>query len=62
MTDKKEDIGLFVSWSDMVVPEGIISLPVKAEEWAEILKAEFLNWHHELGQTKVDGRSLIFLS
>ena len=54
-----EDIGVVVSWGDMVVPSGIISLPVTTEEHAVELKAEFLRWIHELGQTEVNGQSLV---
>ncbi|MBN4079726.1 hypothetical protein JYT60_00650 [bacterium AH-315-C08] len=59
VADKSEDIGVVVSWSDMVVPSGIISLPIRTEEQAVSLKAEFLRWLHELGQTEVRGQSLV---
>jgi len=58
-TNKPEDVGLVVSWSDMSVPPDIISLPLKTEELAESLKVEYLNWIHKLGKTKVEGQSLI---
>jgi surface carbohydrate biosynthesis protein (TIGR04326 family) len=56
---KNEDTGVVVSWSDMVVSSGIISLPATTEEQAVGLKAEFLRWLHELGKTEVDGQSLV---
>ena len=59
VTDKSEGIGTVVSWSDMVVPPGIISLPITTEEQAVGLKAEFLRWLHELGKAEVDGQSLV---
>jgi surface carbohydrate biosynthesis protein (TIGR04326 family) len=59
VADKNEDIGVVVSWGDMVVPSRIISLPVKTEEQAVSLKAEFLSWLHELGQAEVHGQSLV---
>jgi surface carbohydrate biosynthesis protein (TIGR04326 family) len=59
VVDKNEDVGVVVSWSDMVVPSGIISLPVQTEEQAVDLKVEFLRWLHELGQAKVHGQSLV---
>jgi surface carbohydrate biosynthesis protein (TIGR04326 family) len=57
--DKKEDSEVVVSWNEMVVPSGVISLPIKTEEQAISIKAEFLSWVHELGNTVVDGQSLI---
>ena len=59
MADKKEGAGVFVSWSDMVVSPGIISLPAKTEERGVDLKGEFLRWLHELGKAEVDGQSLV---
>jgi hypothetical protein len=50
---KNKDIGVVVSWDDMVVPSGIISLPAKTEKKAISLKGEFLRWEHELGKTEV---------
>ena len=54
----KEYAGVVVSWSDMVVSSGIISLPVKTEEQAVRLKKEFLLWIYELGKSEVGGRSM----
>jgi surface carbohydrate biosynthesis protein (TIGR04326 family) len=59
VADKNEDAGVVVSWSDMVVPSGIISLPAKTEEQAVVLKGEFLRWLYDLGQADVNGQSLI---
>jgi surface carbohydrate biosynthesis protein (TIGR04326 family) len=59
VVDKNEDAGVVVSWGDMVVPSGVISLPVRTEEQAVSLKTEFLRWIHELGQAKVHGQSLV---
>jgi surface carbohydrate biosynthesis protein (TIGR04326 family) len=59
VVDKKEGTGVIVSWSDMVVSPEIISLPAKTEEQALGLKGEFLSWIHELGQTEVNGQSLV---
>jgi surface carbohydrate biosynthesis protein (TIGR04326 family) len=56
---KKEDTGVVVSWSDMNVSPGIISLPAKTEEQTVDLKGEFLRCLHELGQAEVNGRSLV---
>ena len=50
---------MVVSWSDSVVPSGILSLPEKTQEHAVSLKAEFLKWAYKLGKTEVNGRSLI---
>ena len=57
--EKKKFPSVVVSWGDMVVPSRIISLPVKTEEQAVSLKAEFLSWLHELGQAEVHGQSLV---
>ena len=57
--DNDEYTGVIVSWSDMVVPPEIISLPVKTEELAISLKEEFLKWIHEFGKTKVGSQSLV---
>jgi surface carbohydrate biosynthesis protein (TIGR04326 family) len=59
VVNKKEGAGVIVSWSDMVSPTGIISLPAKTEEQAVDLKKEFLRWIHELGQAEVKGQSLV---
>jgi surface carbohydrate biosynthesis protein (TIGR04326 family) len=59
VVDKKEDTGVVVSWRDMVVSPGIISLPAKAEEQAVDLKRGFLKWLHDLGKADVDGQSLV---
>jgi surface carbohydrate biosynthesis protein (TIGR04326 family) len=56
---ENEDTGVVVSWSDMVVSSGIISLPAKTEEQMASLKLEFLRWLHELGKAEVDGQSLV---
>jgi surface carbohydrate biosynthesis protein (TIGR04326 family) len=60
VVNEKEGAGVIVSWSDMVVSPGIISLPAKTEEQAMDLKKEFLRWIHELGQAEVKGRSLVY--
>ena len=57
--DKKDDTGVVVSWRDMVVSPGIISLPAETEERAVELKRGFLKWLHELGKAEVNGRSLV---
>ena len=59
VVDKNEDACVVVSWSDMVVPPGVIALPVKTEILAVSLKSEFLRWVHDFGKTKVDGQSLV---
>ncbi len=59
VVNKNEDTGVIVSWNDMVVSSGIISLPAKTEEQTVDLKREFLRWVHELGQVEVKGRSLV---
>jgi surface carbohydrate biosynthesis protein (TIGR04326 family) len=59
VVNNKEVAGVIVSWSDMVVSPGIISLPAKTEEQAVDLKKEFLRWIHELGQAEIKGRSLL---
>jgi surface carbohydrate biosynthesis protein (TIGR04326 family) len=59
MVEKTEGVGVVVSWSDMVVSPGIISLPVQTEEQVVDLKGEFLRWLHELGKADVDGQSLV---
>jgi surface carbohydrate biosynthesis protein (TIGR04326 family) len=59
VADKNEDFGVVVSWGDMIVPPGVISLPEKTEEQTISLKAEFLRWLHELGQTEIHGQSLV---
>ena len=51
--------GIVVSWSDMIVPSEIISLPVKTEEQAISLKEEFLRWLYEIGKSEVGGRSMV---
>tara|TARA_Y100000294_G_scaffold177571_1_gene203426 strand:- start:436 stop:2340 length:1905 start_codon:yes stop_codon:yes gene_type:complete len=59
IADWKGDSGVVVSWGDTVVPSGALSLPVKTQEHAISLKAEFLKWAYELGKAEVNGRSLI---
>jgi surface carbohydrate biosynthesis protein (TIGR04326 family) len=59
VVDKNEDAGVVVSWNDMVVSPGIISLPVKTQEQAVSLKVEYLRWLYDLGRAEVDGRSLV---
>jgi surface carbohydrate biosynthesis protein (TIGR04326 family) len=59
MVEKTEGVGVIVSWSDMVVSPGIISLPVQTEEQMVDLKGEFLRWLHELGKADVGGQSLV---
>jgi surface carbohydrate biosynthesis protein (TIGR04326 family) len=59
LTEEKKFPGVVVSWSDMVVPPKIISLPIKTEEQVVNLKTEFLSWLHELGQAEVHGQPLV---
>jgi len=55
----ENDTGVIVSWGDIVVPSGVISLPVKTEEQAASLKEEYLQWLYDLGKSEVGGRSLV---
>jgi len=57
--EKNEDSEVVMSWNEMVVPTGVISLPVITEEQAINLKNEYLKWNHEFGKTAVDNQSLI---
>jgi surface carbohydrate biosynthesis protein (TIGR04326 family) len=59
VVDNKNDTGVIVSWSDMVVPPEIMSLPVKTEEQAVNLKEEYLRWIYDLGNAEVEGQSLV---
>ncbi len=59
IADWKGGSGVVVSWGDIIVPSGTLSLPAKTQEHAVSLKAEFLRWAYELGKTEVKGRSLI---
>jgi surface carbohydrate biosynthesis protein (TIGR04326 family) len=56
---EKECDGIVVSWSDMVVSSGIVSLPVKTEEQAISLKEEFIRWLYEFGKSEVGDRSMV---
>ena len=60
ISNKVEDASLIVSWGDMVVRPGIISLPQKTEEQASSLKEEYLRWIYDFGQSELNGQSLVF--
>ena len=59
VSNKIEEGSLIVSWSDMIVPPEITSLPQKTEEQAIGLKEEYLKWIYDLGKSVINGQSLV---
>ena len=53
------EAGVIAHWTDLGVPKGQTSIPRKMEEQSLKIKAEYLAWVHDLGQTSVNGESLV---
>ena len=53
------DSRVVVNWSQLVVPQNHESLPLKVEEMASQIKREYLSWVYELGEFKINGKSVV---
>ena len=50
---------IIAHWTDLNVPKGQTSIPRQMEEQSLKIKAEYLAWVHDLGQTSVNGENLV---
>ena len=46
-------------WAELIIPKSHESIPQRMEERAQKIKTEYLAWVHDLGETSINGETLV---